>query len=427
MKTRLILIVAALALLSGCSPRLLPAAKPSDGFARPEGFAGRYTLTRAVVLSRHNMRSPLSGKGSLLSRITPHEWFDWTSEPGELSLKGGTLETQMGQYFRQWMEAEGLFAKDEVPGEGAVRFWANSMQRTRATARYFAAGFLPMADIGIEQHCPLGTMDPVFFPRITKISDSFVQKAQQQIADMGGPEKIEPEYALLEKVLDMRHSPAARNDTTGFGIFPSKVSFALGAEPAMSGGLKMACSAADALVLQYYEEPDPGKAAFGHRLATEDWTRIASVKDWYQDLLFSAPAVAVNVAHPMLEAMLSELETPGRKFTFLCGHDSNVASVLSALGTEEFTLPESIENKTPIGVKLMVEVFSDASGSSWADILLVCASQSQLREVSSLSMQEPPLCIQLRLQGLTPNADGLYPLSEVAGRFREAIKEYDSL
>ena len=150
MKTRLILIIAALALLSGCSPRLLPATRTEDRLARPEGFAARYTLTRAVVLSRHNMRSPLSGKGSVLSRITPHEWFDWTSEPGELSLKGGTLETQMGQYFRQWMEAEGLFAKDEVPQDGAVRFWANSVQRTRATARFFAAGFLPMADIGIE-------------------------------------------------------------------------------------------------------------------------------------------------------------------------------------------------------------------------------------------------------------------------------------
>ena len=40
-----------------------------------------YTLDRMVVLSRHNIRSPLSGSGSMLVDITPHEWFKWTSNP----------------------------------------------------------------------------------------------------------------------------------------------------------------------------------------------------------------------------------------------------------------------------------------------------------------------------------------------------------
>ena len=30
--------------------------------------------------------------------------------------------------------------------------------------------------------------------------------------------------------------------------------------------------ASDALILQYYEEPDPGKAAFGHDLSPKDLT-----------------------------------------------------------------------------------------------------------------------------------------------------------
>ena len=68
----------------------------NDFPSRPEGFRDRYTLSEAVVLSRHNIRSPLSGPGSVLSRITPHEWFSWTSAPGELSRKGAVLETQMG-------------------------------------------------------------------------------------------------------------------------------------------------------------------------------------------------------------------------------------------------------------------------------------------------------------------------------------------
>ena len=55
-----------------------------------------YQLKQVVVLSRHNIRSPLSEKGSLLGDITPHDWFEWTSNTGELSLRGAMLETTMG-------------------------------------------------------------------------------------------------------------------------------------------------------------------------------------------------------------------------------------------------------------------------------------------------------------------------------------------
>ena len=33
-----------------------------------------YTLEQVVVLSRHNIRSPLSGGDSLLGQVTPHTW-----------------------------------------------------------------------------------------------------------------------------------------------------------------------------------------------------------------------------------------------------------------------------------------------------------------------------------------------------------------
>ena len=45
------------------------------------------------------------------------------------------------------------------------------------------------------------------------------------------------------------------------------------------GSLKTACSVSDALVLQYYEEADPIKAAFGYALSAEDWESIAEIKD----------------------------------------------------------------------------------------------------------------------------------------------------
>lgn len=418
-------------LLSACSPRLAPGtgeAPVSEAFmVRPDGFSERYALEEMVILSRHNIRSPISGPGSVLSRITPHEWFPWTSSPGELSLKGGALEAEMGQFFREWLVKEGFFPKYAVPEEGTVRFYANSIQRTRATARMFAAGMFPMADITVEQHAPLGTMDPVFNPQITKDSDVCLHQAMDELLGMGSPDgPLRSQYALLEKVLDIKDSPAGRNDTTAFSAFPVNVSFLLHHEPGMQGGLRMACVASDALTLQYYEEPDDRKAAFGHSLTRKDWEAIASIKDRYQDILFGLPTMAVNVAHPMLQELLSELREPGRKFTFLCGHDSNIGSVLAALRAEPYSAPGAIEAKTPIGGKIVFGKYRGRDGRMYADLWLVYASADQLRGVTVLGPDCPPMSLQLQLAGLTPNADGLYLLSDLEARFTEAIDLYET-
>ena len=89
-----------------------------------------YTLEQVVVLSRHNIRSPMSGKGSALDTLTPYEWFSWSSNPSQLSIRGGVLETEMGQYFRKWMESEGLIPENWLPEE--VR---SVSTRTRSSAR----------------------------------------------------------------------------------------------------------------------------------------------------------------------------------------------------------------------------------------------------------------------------------------------------
>ena len=111
-----------------------------------------YELVQTVVLSRHSIRSPLSGKDSVLSTLTPHEWFAWSSNPSELSLRGGALETMMGQYYRKWLEDEGLISENWIPEDGQVRFYANAKQRTIATANYFLTGMLPVSDVLVETH-----------------------------------------------------------------------------------------------------------------------------------------------------------------------------------------------------------------------------------------------------------------------------------
>ena len=396
---------------------------------RSDEFHERYTLKQVVVLNRHNIRSPLSGRHSTLQRITPHEWYHWSSAPGELSLRGGASETMMGQYFRKWLVSERLMQENEIPDEGAMRFYANSLQRTIATAQYFSSGMLPVANVRIEHHCALGKMDSVFAPQITDDGEDFKALAKQQITAMGGEkgmlgigEKMAYNYKVLEHVLDMEQSVACHDgDTCHFHTDDAHVYLVKNREPGMGGSLRLACQAADALVLQYYEEPDAMRAAFGHTMTWEDWESISAIKDWYGDVLFTAPAVACQVAHPLLRTMLEELKHDGRKFTFLCGHDSNIGSVLAALEVEDYSLPKTIEEKTPIGCKLVIEKWENAEGQLFVSLNLVYQSTEQLRQMTLLDLENPPMVFPIRLKGLSADADGLYPYEALVGRFVEKL------
>lgn len=402
---------------------------------RSEAFKGKYKLKEVVILSRHNIRSPLSTNGSTLSKMTPHEWTNWSSAASELTLRGGVLETEMGQFFRKWTIETGLFKDNYVPTIDEVNVYANSMQRCIATAQYFSAGFMPVANLRVNHRYVPSKMDPIFFPRLTKSTEAFRTEAMKQINAMGGKEglvginkSLKESYDLIAKVLDMKQSEYyKKGEIKDFVNNDTQITLELNQEPGMKGSLKNANSASDAFILQYYEEPDGIKAAFGHKLTTEDWTKIAKVKDVYGDVLFTAPIVAVNVAHPLLQYMYDELNDKDRKFTFLCGHDSNIASVDAALGVEEYSLPNSIEKKTPIGSKLVLEKWVDAAGKAYIAVNLVYQSTDQLKQMSLLDLQHAPQVFSLKLKGLNQNTDGLYTFEDVNARFLQAIRAYDDI
>lgn len=402
---------------------------------RSEAFKGKYKLKEVVILSRHNIRSPLSTNGSALSKMTPHEWTEWSSAASELTLRGGVLETEMGQFFRKWTVEEGLFKENYVPTVDEVNLYANSMQRCIATAQYFSSGFMPVAGLHVNHRYVPSKMDPVFFPRLTKSSEAFRTEAMKQINAMGGKDGLvginkglKDSYDMISKVLDMKQSEYyKKGEVKDFVDNDTRITLNLNQEPGMKGSLKNANSASDAFILQYYEEPDALKAAFGHKLSLEDWTKIARIKDVYGDVLFTAPIVAVNVAHPLLQYMYDELNADTRKFTFLCGHDSNIASVDAALGVEDYSLPNSIEKKTPIGSKLVFEKWVDAAGKAYVAINLVYQSTGQLKQMSLLDLRHTPQIYALKLKGLTQNTDGLYTFEDVNNRFLQAIRAYDDI
>ena len=358
---------------------------------RSDDFRAKYQLKEVVVMSRHNIRSPLTSGGAVYKRVTPYEWFKWSSPSSQLSLRGGVLETEMGQFFRKWLVGEGLLPENYRPEGDEVLFYANSRQRTFATAKYFSAGFLPFANVEITHKLAEDKMDPVFTPQFTKMNDAYRQQVLSEINALhGGPQAL----------------------------------MASGNEPKMTGGFTLANSVADAMVLQCYESES--MAAFGHELTEEQWRAICGVKEVYDALLFTTHSAAVNLAYPLVSRIREELHNDSRKFMFLCGHDSNLASIGAALG---FNYPETehaLELHTPIGSKLVFEKWTDGS-EEYVAVNLVYQSVSQLQGRTLLSVEVPPMVMPVTVEGLIANEDGLYRLSDLDNRMAEAMSEYENI
>lgn len=418
-------------LISLCLSAVPVCAKEDPVPADPDGS---YHLEQVVVLSRHNIRAPLSNSGSEIAELTPHTWTEWTAQDSELTLKGGVAETIMGQYFRKWLEAEELIPENYIPEEGEVRFYANARQRTIATAQYFSSGMLPIANVPIEYKDELGSNDPVFKVLLTYMSDAYADAVQEQVQEQynigsdGELQKaLSEDYALLEDVLDFKESGGYQGGEYE-EWHPNNLRILLeeGKEAKVGESLKTATAAADAIMLQYYEEDDPVEAAFGHELTTEDWTKLADITTTYQKIRFNSKLLGVNLAHYMLEEILSEIQNTQRKFSFICGHDSNVYTVLGALGVTDYELPGTIEKMTPIGVKLVFEKWLK-DDDEYAKVCLIYPSTEQLRHLTPLTLEEPPMSFEIELPGLERNEDGYYQLEDVTGCLQEAVDAYNEL
>ena len=409
---------------------MMAAVSVSAQTKRSDDFRAKYELKEVVVMSRHNIRSPLTSGGAAYMRVTPHEWFSWTSPSSQLSLRGGVLETEMGQFFRKWVVGEGLLPDNCRPEGEEVLFYANSRQRTFATAKYFSAGFLPFANVEITHKLAEDKMDPVFTPKFTKMNDAYRQQVINEMESLhGGPqawmESMQPTLTLMEEVLDMAASPAAQQgDTLHFRFDDTAFKIERDDEPRMTGGYTLANSVADAMVLQCYETES--MSAFGHELTTEQWRAICGVKEVYDGLLFTTHAAAVNLAYPLVSRIREELQRTDRKFMFLCGHDSNLASIGAALRLNYPETENALELHTPIGSKLVFEKWSDGS-EDYVAINLVFASLQQLQGRTLLSSEVPPMVLPVTVEGLTANSDGLYRLDDLDTRMAETMAEYDAI
>lgn len=358
------------------------------------------SLEQVILLSRHNLRAPVVASGAL-ANATPERWPGWDVGAGELTTKGGVLEVYMGRYMGRWLRQAQLLPASGCPQLADFHAHANSLQRTQATAQFFVAGAFPGCHVAVEQRMALGTMDTLFNPVIHNRDTVFRERAMSAMQRALAASELAPALSVVEQITRYPQSAACAGHSechlmladTIFNAEPGK-------EPRASGSLALASGLVDALLMEHYQGSGIPRGGWG-RLTTEaQWQALAQIRNRYQDILFGTPEVARDVAAPLLARVNALFEDPASpKVSLLVGHDSNIGSVLVALGITDYSLPGQYE-KTPIGGLLQFERWRDrGAGEVRYRLVYVYPTREQLRGAIPLTDAQPPGRVELMLPG----------------------------
>ncbi|GKX61483.1 bifunctional glucose-1-phosphatase/inositol phosphatase [Pragia fontium] len=410
-----------------CLPMVIPFAPTAS--AADSG----YELKQVFMFSRHGLRAPLANSGSVLATSTPKTWPKWETKGGYLTPKGGVLENYFGHYVNAWMVKENLFSKDTCPVQGETFIYANSLQRTVATAQYFTLGAFPGCDVKILHQAEIGIMDSTFNPIIRDGSEQFKQSALKAMNNEAGPKgldglnkQLKPAYDLLDKLTDYKNSSVCQNDKRcDLNSEPAEFTLVKNKEPGVTGPLRIGTSISDAFILQYYQGFPLQDVAWGGIKSDAEWNKLAEIKDRYGEVLFGSPIVAKNVAAPLIKYMNvifndNEVTKPV-KFNMMVGHDSNVVSLLSVLKIKDYQLPGQFE-KTPIGGKIVFERWKDKSNNKdLIKIEYLYQTKEQIRHAEPLSLEHPPQRVVLEMENCPIDANGFCSFDDFTKILKSAI------
>ncbi|CAH2056133.1 unnamed protein product, partial [Iphiclides podalirius] len=362
-------------------------------------------LEQVLVLSRHNIRTPLTAK---LEDTSPFKFPIWKNEVGHLTDKGALLETYMGGYFAEWLNKRGLLPPG-CPTDENVFVYANTRQRTRESANAFVRGAFRNCNVSAHS-IDSAEMDPVFNPILRDTSDEVKRKIIAEMERKLMELQLQDAYLQLNEILDLKNSKICETESfCDLTDAKDEIVYVVGSEPNVVGPLAISNSVLDSFIMSYYEGMPDKDVAWGKIHNNEQWTLLSKIIRENQNVRFNSSVLARDVAKPLLKYIRGVFNGPLRPLTVLFGHDSNLNSIMAALGFKHYILPNQYE-ATPPGGKIVFQKWSDEDNSrELLKIDYVYQTTDQIRNASKLSISNPPQWVQLELRNCTVDKNGFCP------------------
>lgn len=369
-------------------------------------------LKLVVILSRHGVRSP-TWTPDRLDTYSALPWPRWTVEPGILTPRGYELLKRFGTYDRAAYAGMGLLTAQGCADAASTYIWADTDQRTLASGHALAESLYP--DCKVEVHSLAeGENDPIFHPITDGVSPAVADAAYAQLSQRVAAmpmDNINDLLAQLQRVLlsckpdadcTPAHAPEMKLD--------GKTAVARGSGDkfvSLKGPIPLGSTFSEDLLLEYTDGMPMSDVGWGH-VDEGELTRLLALHSVYFDLIHQTPALAKAEASNMLEHITRTLEQgvtgnavdgaqgkPGDKLVIFVGHDTNIGGVGALLGLKWHL--DGRDEDTPPDTQLSFELWQSAAGTYSVRTKIAMQTLHQLRELSPLTVADPPA-----VQTLTP-------------------------
>lgn len=355
-------------------------------------------LMQILLLSRPNVRAPVVN----LDVYSSKEWLKWGEALGHLTTKGAMLEEYLGEYFSDYFIQEKILTS-KCPDDTLVHVYANSVHRTRKTAKHFVRTAFRGCNLTINLQ-PDNTPDPVFQTVILNDTETFRSIALKEMKEKLDQLDFKEVYTRLNTILDIKTSDLCLlNNLCDLTKGQNNITLNLGLEPIIFGPFKVGYEVADAFLMAYYNGEYLSKVGWG-LIQPEDWPLLGNLTREDQMVRFGCTGVAKYVAKPLLSYIEHIFLEGKHKVTLLVGDDSNVNSVLAAIGIKPYNL-EGQQELSPIGGKVVFEKWYNGI-DYYMKIKYVYLTTEQIRNGSRLSIDNPVRVVNLELNDVEVNDQG---------------------
>jgi 4-phytase/acid phosphatase len=403
---------------------------------------GDEVLQKLVIVSRHGVRTPIPG-ASELANWAAQPWPAWSEAPADLTPRGAQLVTLLGRYYRQYLAEQAVVMAAGCPVRENVYVYADTTQRTKATAQALLDGFAAGCNLAYRSKAD-GGLDSLFHPLeagVCKLDPMIAQtRVLERVAgDLNRTTRdLRPSYDTLQTVLDCCKpalcSAFGRGERCTLPDLPTALlPQSDGKGIGLLGALEIASTTSELLLLEYADGKPAADVGWGRatnaqmlqtwRLHTEAYDlmqrtpylarkkgsallwRVAAAVTSARQLGFGAPDPAVREA----------------KFVAYVGHDTNIWNLASMMDVT-WLQPGWQRNQTPPAGALMFEVRETADKKLRVYTSYLAQSLEQMRSATPLTAETPPVRTPLRIPGCSTAAPG-FPctLEEFAVAMRNSV------
>jgi 4-phytase/acid phosphatase len=397
-------------------------------------------LKQIILFGRHSIRSATTGTNSL-DECSANPFPDFVGVPvGYLTPRGQQAAGLLGSYFHDYLLHEGLLTGDASSDLAHSYFRANIIERSYLTAAKFGAGLIPGANIPVHTYYPTNpaVADPVFDPILAGFATVDPVRALTEVQGVFGSgtnlsSAYSGELSLISKVLyppgtqPLYPGTSPTNNAPPGSFDPTTVPITLttNVPPYYTGkvidmgGLDSTVSAADPFVMQYADDFPTNDVGWG-RLTLDELSQQTRLVTLQFNICMRQPYLArvqsSSAASHVLRSMLQvtggapldgAFGDPQSQVLVIISSDGYVAG-LAGLLDAHWSFPGYQPDFCAPGGALVFELRQvKTNGQYLVRVFYTAQTFDQLRNLTTVTLEEPPATMQLLIPGGSNSATNL--------------------